>query len=128
MWPLALAAALVLGAGITVVVIALGGGDDQQAPADDRDTTAALPLCSQAFRPGQKIDQRQAAGGCLDPAGTVQAIGSTQCQDGRHLYQVDASTGARPGWGYGGDVYHAVKGDVAANAGYKKAYDTCMSS
>lgn len=90
-------------------------------------TTPALPQCAEVFKPGQKIDAKKAAAGCVDPDGGVQAVGSFRCNDGTHLWQVDAATGATAGYGLDGKAYKAVKGDVAADPGYKKAYESCVS-
>lgn len=79
------------------------------------------------FQPGKVIDKAKAGGGCTDPDGGVQQVGSFRCGDGTHLWQVDAATGAKAGYGNDGKAYKAVTGEVAADAGYKKAYSACVS-
>ena len=84
-------------------------------------SSSTSPRCAELFSAGQKIDQAKAAGGtCLDPAGGTQAVGSFDCKDGRHLWQVNV-TGLPSGWGYGDDVYHA-SGNVDSDPDYGKAY------
>lgn len=103
------------------------GGTEATTPAAAAPTTApALPKCSDLFKPGQKINQAKASGGCLDPDGGAQMVGSHRCNDGRHLWQVDASTGAPAGWGFGDGKFTAVK-DAASDPGYSKAYNACKS-
>ncbi|MFV2102805.1 hypothetical protein [Micromonospora sp. LOL_024] len=84
----------------------------------------ALPACADVFQPGETIDQEQAAAGCVDPDGGQQMVGAHRCDDGRHLWQVDASTGAKAGWGFGGGKYRASK-DAANDPAYSKAYEDC---
>lgn len=116
--PLALAA---------VLLAAACSSTSGHAPPAAAPTTPSLPACSAVFKPGQVIDKEKAAAGCTDPDGGVQAVGSFRCGDGTHLWQVDAATGATAGYGRDGKAYKAVKGDVAADAGYKKAYSACVS-
>lgn len=87
--------------------------------------TPALPACSAVFQPGKVVDKAKASGGCTDPSGGVQGIGMFSCSDGSVLWQVDANTGAKAGYAREGKPYVAVKGDGAADPGYKKAYEAC---
>ncbi len=105
-----------------------GCGTDSQTepPAAAAPTAPALPACADVFAPGETIDQDQAAAGCLDPDGGTQFPGSLRCNDGRHLWSVDAATGAKVGWGFGGGKYRASK-EVASDPAYAKAYETCNS-
>lgn len=120
-----LVAALVFAAAVAVAVALR---PDKQDPAitpdqarDIQASAAALPKCAEVFAPGQVIDQAKAQAGCLDPDGGIQVAGAHRCQDGRSLWQVDASTGAKAGYGFGGQKY------IAGESGYRKAYDSCMS-
>lgn len=85
------------------------------------------PKCADVFVPGKRIafPPAEAAKGCADPDGGINIVGSFRCGDGRHLFQVDAATGAPRGWGFDGEAYHATPGEVASDAGYAKAYDEC---
>lgn len=98
-----------------------GGASTGDQARDIQASAAALPKCAEVFAPGNVIDQAKAEAGCLDPSGNVQVVGSHRCQDGRHLWQVDAVTGAKAGYGFGGEKY------IAGEKGYSKAYDSCMS-
>lgn len=91
------------------------------------ETAPALPECAEVFVPGKPVDGALALAGCTNPAGTVQAIGGHDCQNGGKLWQVDANSGAPAGYGFEGKKYVAVKGETAADRGYKRAYDACMS-
>ncbi|GIE29973.1 hypothetical protein Ait01nite_030180 [Actinoplanes italicus] len=86
----------------------------------------ALPACSEVFIPGKTVDEKKALAGCLSTRGQVVAVGFFECQDGGVLFQVDASTGAPGGYGFGGKPYRVVTGEAAADKGYKKAYNTCV--
>lgn len=88
--------------------------------------TLAAPLCSDVFKVDAKIDPAKAAESCADARGGLHAVGSFECSDGRSLFQADANTGAREGWGFGGDVYHAARGPVADDATYSRAYHACV--
>jgi hypothetical protein len=88
---------------------------------------SALPTCSEVFVPGHAVDEKKALAGCLSKRGVVQGIGFFECNDGTVLFQVDASTGAPNGYGFGGKKYVTVKGESAADKGYKKAYQACHS-
>ena len=79
------------------------------------------------FVPGKKIvfPPAEAAKGCSDPDGGIVIVGSSRCGDGRHLFQVDAYTGAKRGWGFDGEAYHASPGEVASDAGYAAADKAC---
>lgn len=126
--PVALAVfVVILGGSLILAWVVQSRQTDTITPAQARDiqaSVAALPKCGEVFKAGQRIDQAKAAAGCLDARGGVQAPGSFQCGDGRTLWQVDASTGARAGWGYGGDAYHESK-DAASDPKYKQAYEKC---
>lgn len=91
------------------------------------ESAPVLPACAEVFVPGKPVEGALALAGCTNPAGTVQVIGGHDCQDGGKLWQVDASSGAPAGFGFEGKKYVAVKGEVAADRGYKRAYDACMS-
>lgn len=87
---------------------------------------AALPQCSAVFVPGKPIDYQLASNGCNDKFGNLQLPGAFNCIDGKHLWQVDAKTGAEPGYGREGEPYVAQVGaEVAADPGYKAAYNAC---
>jgi hypothetical protein len=92
------------------------------------ESAPALPTCAEVFVPGKPVDEQLARAGCLSARGQVVAVGFFECQDGGILFQVDASTGAPNGYGLGGKPYRVVKGESAANRGYKKAYQACMSA
>lgn len=118
-------------AGVAVALmlaVAGCGSDETSQPTAGTPLTPAPAKCSDVFQVGKKIDQNVANAGCTDPDGGIHGVGAHRCNDGRHLWQVDASTGAPLGWGFGGDVYHASKTkDIAADPAYKKAYDSCVS-
>lgn len=86
----------------------------------------ALPACREVFVPGKVVDKAKAAGGCTSPSGTLVAVGAFDCSDGQVLWQVDASTGAPAGYAHEGKPYVTVKGDAAADPGYKRAYNACI--
>lgn len=111
-----------------VLLAACSSNEEGTRPptADGVASTPALPKCAEVFKLGQKIDQDKAKGGCLDPGGGVQLVGAHRCNDGRYLWQVDASTGAPAGWGFGNDVFVASK-DAASDPAYSKAYEKCKS-
>jgi hypothetical protein len=85
----------------------------------------ALPPCAEVFVPGKVIDKKQAMAGCKSPSGQIQYIGYFECQDGRMLFSADAHTGAPAGYGFSGEKYVKVSGEVAANRGYAKATAAC---
>jgi len=120
---------LLVAAGVVIGVLALRPADGQVEAADDaraiRASVAALPKCDEVFAPGKVIDDAKAAGGCLGPDGGMQAVGSFRCGDGRRLWQVDASTGAKAGWGFGGAKFVA-SADSASDPAYKRAYEDCV--
>lgn len=87
--------------------------------------TAAPPACSEVFVPGQTVDKTKLTAGCLSPSGTTVMVGFFDCTDGTVLWQVDATSGAPAGYAREGKPYKTVKGDGAADAGYKKAYAAC---
>lgn len=122
-----------------VALVALAGCSSSPAPADPAADTvkvlesaaaaqAALPLCSDVFVPGKPVDEKLALAGCKSKRGVFQSVAFFECQDGGILFQIDASTGAPNGYGFGGKPYQAVEGDSAADKGYKKAYHACQSN
>jgi hypothetical protein len=98
-----------------------GGG----APAVAR-SAAAWPACAEVFVPGEVIDTEQALAPCRDPDGGLKAVGNFRCADGRRLFQVDANTGARAGWGFGGTAYRETA-DAASDRDYAAAYRACTA-
>jgi hypothetical protein len=88
---------------------------------------ASLPACSEVFVPDEVVDEAVALDGCKSRRGELQIIGHRECGDGRLLFQVDGSTGAKPGYGFAGEKYKAVSGEVAADRGYSKAVAACNS-
>ncbi len=107
-------------------------GNEGAAPTGGVPAWASPPVrpkCAEVFVPGKTIvfPPAEAAKGCADPDGGINVVGSFRCGDGRHLFQVDASSGAPRGWGFDGpgDVYHASAGEVASDPGYSAAYDKC---
>lgn len=114
-----------LSAAAVLLLAASGCSGGSVSPAA-APTTPALPKCSELFKVGQKIDPEKAKAGCLDPDGGAQFGLGGRCDNGRTLWQVDASTGAAAGWGWGGDVYHATK-EAASDPAYAKAYNACHS-
>lgn len=104
-----------------------GGGQSPtgQQTVAARPTLSLPPPCKDLFRPGQRIDYEKAKNGCTDPDGGIHFLGNFRCADGRHLWSVDANTGAPKGWGFDGDVFHTVTGDIAADPAYSRAYQTC---
>lgn len=114
--------ALTAACALLFAVTGCSGGSVSPAAAP---TPPALPKCSEMFKVGQKIDAEKAKAGCTDPDGGQQFAGSFRCNDGRRLWQVDASTGAAAGWGFGGDTYRATK--AGKDPAYAKAYNACNS-
>jgi hypothetical protein len=86
--------------------------------------SGGVAACKDIFATGKIIDDAKAKSGCKSPNGQLQILGYIDCSNGKTLYSVDARTGAPVGWGYGGEKFHAVK-DIAADAGYGKAYQAC---
>lgn len=125
-----IAAVMALVAGIAVVVVAIvnrgdSSGDIPSAGVmSPRVSTSVLPLCAEVFRPGQVIDQAKAEAGCLDSRGGVRMLAAFACEDGRSLWQVDASTGTAAGWGFGGERY-VPSPDAASDPAYAAAYEQC---
>jgi len=109
---------------------ACGGGAEvapagkTAAVASDTPAETVAPLCSDLFAIGQPIDFAKAKNGCTDPDGTLNAPSYHRCNDGTHLWQIDAATGAPAGYGFDSEPYQAAK-DAANDPGYGKAYDTC---
>lgn len=71
--------------------------------------TATGPKCSEVFADGRTIPKATGADSCLNGDGQPTVVFSMDCTDGRKLYQVEADSGARPGWGFGGGKYKAAK-------------------
>lgn len=127
-------ALLALPAVVLLFALAGCGGDDPQPSATGQGAPVNAfsqpprPKCADVFVPGKVIqfNAEQAAVGCLDPDGGVQIVGNRRCADGGRLYSIDGgSTGAPRGWGRDGEAYHAVKGELGADAAFRKAYDAC---
>lgn len=87
--------------------------------------SGALPACSAVFKPGKVIDEELAASGCLDKAGATQIVGSFNCSDGGRLFQVDATSGATAGYGFGGEKFRATA-DAADDPEYSNALQSCL--
>jgi hypothetical protein len=127
--------------GAVAVITALAGcsGTAPTDPAADQaaDTVkvlesaaaaqAALPACKDVFVPGKPVDEQLARAGCKSPRDVVQFIGFFECADGGILFQVDGTTGAPNGYGFGGKPYRVVKGETAADKGYAKASEACRT-
>lgn len=114
----------------TALLLALtgcGDGGDSSSSTAPAPAPATQPACSDLLKPGQKIDQAKAEGGCLDPAGDVRVLGAFRCNNGRNLWLADASTGAPAGWGFGDGEFTAAP-DAASDPGFRKAYQTCKSA
>jgi hypothetical protein len=84
------------------------------------------PTCAEVFDPGRLIDEKVALAPCQDPDGKLKAVGNFVCVDGRYLFQVDASTGAPAGWGFGGRAYRETT-DAATDPDYAAAYRDCTT-
>jgi hypothetical protein len=89
---------------------------------------AALPACSDVFVPDKVVAGFDDQTGCTNKDGAVQFVGAMDCGDGTKLWSVDASTGAPTGYGRQGQAFRAVKGEVAADKEYKKAFEACMNT
>ena len=85
----------------------------------------AMTSCKEMYVPGKVIDEKKALAGCMGPRNVISAGSFFNCADGRALFSVDAQSGAPAGWGFGGEKFHAVKGEIAADSGYSKAYGDC---
>lgn len=83
------------------------------------------PLCSDLFVEGQPIDYEAAKGGCSGPDGMLYAASAFSCNDGTHLWQIEAKTGALNGYGFDDQPYIVVEGDTASDKDYAKAYAKC---
>jgi hypothetical protein len=106
-----------------------GDGGAAAAPGGDASAaspSAAWPSCDAVFVPGEEIDTDRALAPCRDPAGGLVAVGNFRCSDGRRLFQVDASTGAPAGWGFGGAAYRETA-DAASDPAYAAAYSECTA-
>lgn len=88
-------------------------------------TLAALPACTQLFASGKVIEEKKVLDGCKAPGETIAIVPYIQCASGRKLFQLDATTGAPKGYGFGGGKFRSVAGDIAADAGYAKAFAAC---
>lgn len=101
-----------------------------EAAAASAGAAAASPgvmrLCSDVFVPDKPVVGFNAETGCTNKAGAVQFIGVVDCADGTKLWPVDAATGAPAGYAREGNAYQVVTGEVAADKGYKQAYETCV--
>ncbi|MET8150183.1 hypothetical protein ACIBSW_24180 [Actinoplanes sp. NPDC049668] len=86
---------------------------------------AAATACAEVFQPGKVVDEGKAQAGCAGPGGQVRYVSAFECTDGRRLYQVDATTGASAGYGFGGKSYVA-SADSAKDAKYGQAYRSCI--
>lgn len=88
----------------------------------------SAPACAEVFVPGKTVDIKGADFACKDPDGTVNFLTSWRCNDGKHLWQVDASSGPPAGYGFEGEPYQkAASNDVANDPGYGRAYDRCRT-
>lgn len=125
---------MLVGAGIAIGVIAMeaakpsaaGQGITTDELRAEASRIAALPKCAEVFRAGLKIDQARVKDGCLDPDGGHHLPGSGRCGDGRYLWTVAASSGAKEGWGFSGGPYTLTQ-DAASDPAYGRAYETCNS-
>ncbi len=97
-----------------------------QLPQFDTDGLRERYLVDEVFVPGEVIDTEQALAPCRDPDGGLKAVGNFRCADGRRLFQVDANTGARAGWGFGGTAYRETA-DAASDRDYAAAYRACTA-
>jgi hypothetical protein len=121
----------VLGA---VAVAALAGCSspapaETAAPVAPEATVAsqgAVRACSDVFVPDKPVTGFNAETGCTNKEGAVQFIGVIDCSDGTKLWSADAATGAPAGYAREGAAYHTITGDVAADKGYKQAYEDCV--
>ncbi|MBM2618923.1 hypothetical protein JIG36_25515 [Actinoplanes sp. LDG1-06] len=86
---------------------------------------AELVACAGVFRNGQLI-AKGFDGTCAGAGGGVQLVPALDCKDGRKLYQVASTTGARGGWGYAGARYRAV-GDATSDPAYATAVRKCLN-
>lgn len=112
---------------LAAVLLVAACSSTPDAPTQAAPTFPTSPSCSELFQPGKPIDAKKASTGCTDGSGGSQVVASFTCNDGTHLWQVDARTGAPAGYGQDGKAYKAVRGEIAADAGYKKAYASCVS-
>lgn len=94
-------------------------------PAAAASSAPAAPTCASVFAVGKNIDITGADFACLDPDGRTTVLTSFRCNDGGHLWQVDASTGATAGYGFTGKPYTATVGEAASDPAYAAAYATC---
>jgi hypothetical protein len=119
-FPAALAVALL--AGGLVVYLAMRHPDPVLTTGQAQASLATLPQCSDMFQPGRSIHAPAVGPQCADPDGKWVVVGSFRCADGRHLWQVDASTGAPAGYGFDGRPYQR---GTSSDPGYSVAYATC---
>ncbi|MET7401616.1 hypothetical protein ABZS66_49870 [Dactylosporangium sp. NPDC005572] len=121
---------------VALLFVLAGCGDDPAAPGGTGGTGGGAapaagksrPKCADVFQPGKKIVYPSAEGaqGCADAKGDVRVMTGFECRDGRFLFQIDASTGAKPGYGYRDGTYQAIAGtDVTGDEGYQQAYEAC---
>lgn len=88
-----------------------------------------IPACADVFVVGKKLEIDGAEFVCKDPDGLNYFSGGWRCNDGRHLWSVTTSTGAKaPGWGFAGEPFQkAVSNNIGADPGYGKAMEACRA-
>lgn len=128
-------AAICLTATAMLALTACGGSSPASPVSTPQATTAETsaaapspsgpPQCADLFVEGQPIDFAAAKGGCTDPDGGLHSASFFRCNDGTHLWQLDAKTGAPNGWGFDDQPYVVVAGDTASDKDYAKAYAKC---
>ncbi|MBU2670479.1 hypothetical protein KOI35_43960 [Actinoplanes bogorensis] len=86
--------------------------------------SAGTPVaCAAVFKAGQVI-AKGFDGACANAGGKVQLVPVFGCKDGRKLFQIDSSTGAKSGWGYAGAKFKAT--DPTADPAYSTAVQKCL--
>ncbi|BEL09468.1 hypothetical protein Q0Z83_076590 [Actinoplanes sichuanensis] len=117
------------------VALAALSGCSSPAPAETAAPAApeaiavspgAPRACSDVFVPDKPVVGFNAETGCTNKDGTLQFIGVIDCADGTKLWPVDAATGAPAGYAREDTAYKVVTGEVAADKGYKQAYEECV--
>ena len=96
--------------------------DSEPAGHSGTATTSALRQCAAVFVLGQPIRVQLDGPQCANPDGTAVFLGAFRCIDGRHLWQVDATTGAVAGYGFDGGPYRR---GTSTDPGYAAAYTAC---
>lgn len=76
------------------------------APAALAEAEVGIPACADVFTAGKTIAD-DLGDECENSKGQPWTVLGMDCTDGRKLYQVDASSGAKPGWGFAGSKYRA---------------------